>query len=307
MKYCLQHGIGDPNSVPEMIDQPVLASWARAVEESGWSGIAFTDHPAPSGKWARAGGEGSSDLFTSLAFCAALTDHVNLVTLVTVLPFRSPFVTLHQVRTLDRLSAGRLVVGVGTGYLRGEFRALGVDFERRRELFDEALDILTLDPAVEEYAGSGAGFSTSGTIIRPPSVQRPHPPVWVHANSPWGVERAARAGNGILLTLTTEELAATIRSGHLPGPAEVRDRIEGLRRAAEAHGRDPGELVVGLGGVTPSMLDIRTGWDTDRVLEDVAGYAALGVDWMMCTVAGDDPAASEETTRAFGEQVVRAG
>ncbi|KJE21643.1 oxidoreductase [Frankia torreyi] len=305
MKFGVQHGIGDPQWRPEVLDQRNITPWVRAAEESGWSGIAFTDHPAPSTKWANAGGEGSSEPFSSLAFCAALTEDITLITLVTVLPYRNPLFTAHQIRTLDRLSGGRLVVGVGTGYLRGEFRASGADFDRRRELFDEALEILTADTAVEEIAHRGIGFETSGTALRPPSIQRPHPPLWVHANSRWGLDRAARFGGGALLTLTTETLAGTIRTAHVPDSAAVGERIDRLRDATNAAGRDPAEVTVALGGVL-SLLDVRQGWNVDQVRADIAEYESLGVDWLIFNVIGDDPAASEETVRRFGEEIILA-
>ncbi|WP_261570579.1 LLM class F420-dependent oxidoreductase [Frankia gtarii] len=305
MKFGVQHGIGDPQWRPEVLDQRNITAWARAAEETGWSGIAFTDHPAPSTKWAHAGGEGSSEPFSSLAFCAALTEDITLITLVAVLPYRNPLFTAHQIRTLDRLSGGRLVVGVGTGYLRGEFRASGVDFDRRRALFDEALEILTADAAVEEISYRGIDFETSGTALRPPAIQRPHPPLWVHANSAWGLERAARFGGGALFTLTTETLAGTIRTAHVPDSAAVGERIDRLRHATTAAGRDPAEVTVALGGVLP-ILDVRRGWNAEQVRADIAEYESLGVDWLICNVIGDDPGASEETVRRFGEEIILA-
>ena len=106
----------------------------------GFDAIAFTDHPAPSARWVDAGGEGVADLFTSLGFCAAVTSTVRLLTYVLLPTYRNPFVTAHQVATLDHLSGGRVTVGMGTGYLKSEFHALGVDPDNRRARFEEAID-----------------------------------------------------------------------------------------------------------------------------------------------------------------------
>ncbi|MCW2530206.1 MAG: putative dehydrogenase, partial [Pseudonocardiales bacterium] len=186
MKFAVQHGIGDPNYRAEILDPQHVISWARAVEETGWSGIAFTDHPAPSSRWVNGGGEGSSDPFSSLAFCAAVTTDVRLLTWVLVLPYRNPIFTAHQISTLDRLSGGRLMLGLGTGYLRGEFRAAGVDFDQRLADFDEALEILKIAFTQDEIVHKGRTFDAPGTVVQPSAIQLPHPPLWIHGNSRWG-------------------------------------------------------------------------------------------------------------------------
>jgi hypothetical protein len=104
-----------------------MATFARVAEQCGYSGIAFTDHPAPTVRWTQAGGEGSADPLVSLAYCAAVTHAIELMTFVLVLPYRNPFLLAHQVNTLDALSGGRVTLGLGTGYLKGEMRALGVN------------------------------------------------------------------------------------------------------------------------------------------------------------------------------------
>jgi len=195
MKFAVQHGIGDPGWRPEILEPANVTSWARAVEESGWSGIAFTDHPAPSSKWVRGGGEGSSDLFSSLAYCAAVTRDVKLMTWVLVLPYRNPFVTAHQIATVDRLSGGRLMLGLGTGYLRGEFRAIGADFDGRLARFDEAFEILRTGWTTDEVVRRGPFFDAPGNMLQPRPAQTPHPPLWIHGNSRWG-------SSGRLVTVT---------------------------------------------------------------------------------------------------------
>lgn len=305
MKFAVQHGVGDPGWRPEIFDPQNVISWSRAVEETGWAGIAFTDHPAPSSRWVNGGGEGSSDPFSSLAFCAAVTTDVKLLTWVLVLPYRNPFFTAHQVSTLDRLSGGRLMLGLGTGYLRGEFKAAGIDFEHRLADFDEALELLKTGFTQDEIVLKGRTFDAPGTVIQPNAVQLPHPPLWIHGNSRWGIERAARSGDGWLCTLTTPMLARTIRTAHVPDLAAVRERLSMLRRELDRIGRDPAEVEIAVSGAWP-MLDIRNGWDTDKVLSDVGELEALGATWIVSNAIGDDAAASEDTVRRFGDQIVQA-
>src|SRR3954463_13571529 len=127
---------------PQLVTGAALARFAQTAEASGFSGIAFTDHPAPSHKWLNAGGHDAFDPFAALSFVAGVTNHIQLIPNIVVLPYRNPFLVAKSAATIDALSGGRFVLSVATGYLRSEYRALGVDFDRRNELFDEALAVL---------------------------------------------------------------------------------------------------------------------------------------------------------------------
>jgi probable F420-dependent oxidoreductase len=301
VRIAVQHGIGDPSWTPAILQPDRVAGFARAAEETGFAALGFTDHPAPSGNWLRAGGEGSADPFSSLGFCAAVTSTIRLLTFVLVLPFRNPLLSAHQIATLDHLSAGRLIVGAGTGYLKSELLAVGAEPATRLEDFDRAWAVMTEAWQGGDITVQGPGFSARGTQVQPRPFQQPHPPLWVHGNSRFGRERAARLGQGWLVVMGDEQLASTIRTRRIPDIGTLRQDIDELRRLTEESGRPPVDVVVA--GTWP-MLDIRKGWDADRRLEDVAQLAALGVDWMAVLTCGDDPAAAEETVRRFGEEVV---
>ena len=87
MKIVVQHAVGDPGWQPSVLAPPTVADFARLAEQHGYAGIAFTDHPAPTVRWTAAGGEGSSDPLVSLAFCAAVTSSIELMTFVLALPY----------------------------------------------------------------------------------------------------------------------------------------------------------------------------------------------------------------------------
>ena len=108
---------------------------------------------------ARAGGHQTLDPFVALAFAAAVTKRLRLLTYLAVVPYRNPFLLAKAAATLDRLSGGRFILGVGSGYLKTEFFALGVDFDERNALFDEALDVLPL--ALERRAVLATRGATS--------------------------------------------------------------------------------------------------------------------------------------------------
>lgn len=184
---------GPPGSWPPGILAPdAVRRFAHATEAVGWDALGFTDHPAPSVGWIGSGGEGVADPFSSLGFCAALTDQIRLLTWVLVPAYRNPLLGAHQIATLAALSGGRVTLGVGTGYLRSEMRALGLDPNDRRGGFDQAMSVMREAWAGGAVTAEGPGWSARNVRVLPPVVQQPHPPVWVHGNSPWGLERAAR-------------------------------------------------------------------------------------------------------------------
>ncbi|MSY72375.1 MAG: TIGR03619 family F420-dependent LLM class oxidoreductase, partial [Actinobacteria bacterium] len=119
-----------------------LAELAQAAERAGFDSFYVTEHPIPGNKWLSFGGHHAPDPFVTLAWVAAVTTKLRILTNLTVLPYRNPFLLAKTVATLDRLSNGRMILGVGTGYLKPEYFAMGVDFEERNELFDESIDVM---------------------------------------------------------------------------------------------------------------------------------------------------------------------
>jgi probable F420-dependent oxidoreductase len=303
MQFGIQHAIGDPAWVPGILAPDAVRRFALAVEAAGWDAVGFTDHPAPSVGWVQSGGEGVADPFSSLGFCAALTDDVRLLSWVLVPSYRNPLLAAHQVATLDALSGGRVILGVGTGYLRSEMRALGVDPSTRLAAFDESMALMIEAWAGGDVNAEGPGWSARNVRVLPPVVQQPHPPIWIHGNSPWGIARAARWGQGWIGMMTNDLLAGTARTTPLPDLATVGARIAELRERTEQAGRAADAVEAVVTGNWP-MLDIRRGWDVAQCLADVEKIEAFGADWIVANVCGDDPVAAEETVLAFGEQVV---
>ncbi|WP_218163803.1 LLM class F420-dependent oxidoreductase [Actinomadura madurae] len=301
VKFDVQHAVADPRWTPAVLSPAAMTRFARAAEESGYGALGFTDHPAPSGKWVRSGGEGSVDPFSALGFCAAVTSRIRLLTWVLVLPYRNPMLTAHQTASLDALSGGRLIVGVGTGYLRGEFRALGVDFTTRHEAFDEAVEVVRAAWSDGDVTYQGKGFEAKANRVQPSPAQGPGPPLWIHGNSRFGLERAARYADGWMGVLATGRLAETMRTAPIDGIDELARRIEKLRELTQKEGRPADGVEVSISGRW-GMLDIRRGWDTARIQDDVAALEARGVDRVVMVICGDDPGAAEDTVRRFGEE-----
>lgn len=305
MRFAIQHSIGDPAWVPAVLAPEAVRRFARAAEAGGFEAIAFTDHPAPSQAWVGSGGEGTADWAAGLGFCAAVTDTIRLLTFVLVPGYRNPLLAAHQLATLDALSGGRVTVGLGTGYLFSELKALGGDPGDRRAGFDEALAVFQQAWSGEPVAATSDRFTAKGNVVGPPVVQRPHPPLWIHGNGRWGIDRAARFGQGWLGMMTgdSEVFVRTTRTTPLPDLDTVARRIDEVRVATAAHGRDPRDVEIVLTGMWP-MLDARTPWSADEHLATVATLEEMGVDWVVSTCCGDDPGAAVATLERFAAEII---
>ncbi len=309
MKICVQYANGDPRWVHGILAPAVVKEWSLAAEANGFGGIGFTDHPAPSGRWVDSGGEGVCDPFSALGFCAAVTADIRLFTYVLVPAYRNPFLTAQQITTLDHLSGGRLTLGMGTGYLRSEFKALGVDPAGRVAAFEESMALMARAWEGGDIAEVTPLLEARDTRVLPRVAQRPHPPVWLHANGRWGTEWVAKHAQGWLGILTTDRLVGTIHTMAMPDVPALTGRLDHLREACDRNGRTFDALDVGLGGAIP-MLDVRRTaaddprYDPDEMLRRVAELEALGVNWLFVTCCGDDPRAAVESVQAFGESVL---
>src|SRR3954452_11908243 len=157
----------------DMLDPGPVDEVARAAERAGFDGLSFTEHPIPGARWLQAGGHQSLDPFVALAFAAAATTRRRLLTYRGVAPYRNPLLLAKAAATVDKLSGGRFILGLGTGYLKTEFRALGVDLDERTDLFDETLDVLPRHWSGEEFSYEGRHFDARHVLARPRPVQDP--------------------------------------------------------------------------------------------------------------------------------------
>ncbi len=207
---------------------------------------------------------------TTLAFLAGATERIRLGVSVYVLPYRNPVVTAKIVATLDKLSGGRLIFGVGVGWLREEFAALGQDASQRGRVTDEYLEVcrrLWRDE-VAEFAGNHYVLPKVRTGPKP--KQRPWPPIWVGGNSRAARERALRLGDGLhLIELAPDEAAVEV--------ARVRADLAGA-------GRDASSFTVSLrkGILVRDGDEERPLYGTpEKIRRDVAAYAAAGVGYLV--------------------------
>lgn len=228
LRYCNTGPYVDPERAVDL---------TQAAEEAGFESMWTVEHtvvPAgygsaypysPSGKMA--GGDDAISLPDPLiwmAYVAAATKRIKLGTAILILPQHNPVVVAKQVATLDHLSGGRILLGIGAGWLKEEFEALGVPFETRGRRTDEYIKVLRELWSAEKPTFQGEFVRFKDAYCRPQPVNK-HVPIIVGGHSEAAAKRAGRLGDGFFPARGA--------------PAELFDLA---RRSAEEVGRDPNAL-----------------------------------------------------------------
>jgi probable F420-dependent oxidoreductase len=211
-----------------------------------------------------------------MTWVAAVTTRIRVATGILILPQRNPVTLAKELATLDRLSGGRVDLGVGVGWLEEEFDALGVPFEDRGARTDEYIEALrvlwTDDPA--SYKGRFVSFERCHSNPKP--AQRDGIPITVGGHSKAAARRAGRLGNGFF-----------------PGrfrADELEPLLAVMRESATEAGRDPGEIEITAGGAFD--------------LDGVKRFADLGVDRMVIPPLGFDLETLKGTLGDFADSVI---
>lgn len=171
---------------------------AQACDRAGFFYVAVCDHVCIPRSHAAAMSTTWYDAVATLGWLAAATRTVRLLSYVYVAAYRHPLQTAKAFATLDALSGGRIILGVGAGHLEGEFAALGVDFGRRGALLDDAIDVVAAAFRDEFPEHDGHVWQVRDLGLRPRPVQQPRPPIWVGGSTPAALRRAAVRGDGWL-------------------------------------------------------------------------------------------------------------
>lgn len=271
-----------------------LTRLAQAAEEAGYSSISIDDHPAPPHRWRSDGlGHDCLEPFVALAAIAAGTSKIRLTTGLTILPYRNPFLVAKSVATLDALSGGRVVLGLGVGYLPDEYAALGVDFDSRNELFDESIHVLKLAWTGEPVTYKGLFFDAVEICVNPRPVQRPHPPIWIGGNSKLSLRRVAEYGAGWMSMPSRGNAAISRRSAPMESVEDFIKLRDYLRSYAESIGRtDPIEISGG---------PIMTG---DDVIGHLHFLEELGVSQSGGGAGGTDLQGRIDALNRFSDEVI---
>ena len=288
MNVGLTIPVRGPLATPESVK--ALAGRAEAL---GFAHLAVTDHIIvpktidsrypynQSGEFpGQATGGDCFEQFTLLAYLAAISTKPRLVTAVTVIPHRGAVHTAKILATIDVLSGGRTTLGVGAGWMKEEFDALGVpDFEKRGKVTDEYLEAFKIlwtedDP---RYGGRHINFENINFFPKP--IQKPHPPIWVGGESPPALRRTVRYGD------VWFPVANNPRHP-LNNIQLFKGGLQKLHEMAEKHGRDPDSIGLALFANwfdEKKTIELETGerhlltGNTEDIAEDIDALAELGV------------------------------
>ena len=264
-----------------------LASIAQTCDESGFDYVAVCDHVAIPRANAQSMNTTWYDTVATLGWLAAVTNNVRLLSHVYVPAYRHPLQTAKAFCTIDALSNGRAILGVGAGHVEAEFDLLGISFAERGKLADEAVDAIR--------AGFADEWSAGDYGQRPRPIQPDGPPIWIGGSSNAAIRRAAERGDGWLPQGTLKK----------DMPAAI-ERLHDLRAGA---GRT-GEFTVG--AIAPFLYVGPPGWDTGKAClagepEKLAGYlrdyATMGVDQVQVRFRSRTCAELCDQIRAFAADV----
>src|SRR5699024_7585714 len=283
MRFAVTHPLVERPHHPDLVTGPGVVRLARHAESVGFDAYGFTDHPVPSQRWLDAGGHDSLDPFAALGLVAAATQRLRLLPNIVVLPYRNPFLVAKAGATLDVLSGGRFTLSTGAGYLRSEFRALGVDPDERAARFDEALAVIRAIWTGDDLSHEGTFFSARGATAHPRPATEPHPPTWIGGNSAAARRRVTEHGDGCAALPASPRLAGTSGTDALNTLDHLEAAIGGLHRRLETAGRDPASIDIAffpLIGGDPGDAD----FNPDEALQGLAELADLGVTWIQVTL-----------------------
>ncbi|HET9083460.1 MAG TPA: LLM class flavin-dependent oxidoreductase [Candidatus Limnocylindrales bacterium] len=297
MKIGLMLPIGDPGLLRGPDRWTPIREMVRAAEASGLDSVWCADHLITRRHGLRRD-EGPHESWTTLSAIAAMTERVELGPLVLCVPFRNPGLTAKMATTLDEISGGRLILGLGCGWQQPEFDAFGYEFDHRVSQFDEAIRIIRPLLRGETVTFDGEWQHAHEARVVPPGPRRAGPPILIAGRGPRMlglVARYADAWNAAWY-------------GRPEGTHELRDRIGKLHEALDAAGRPRAsiEITAGVfvmtgpgGGDRPrEAID----GSVDDIAHSLAGYAALGISHLVAHVWPRTP----DAVHTLGEAAVRA-
>ena len=313
MEFGLTIPTRGPLATPEGV-----AAFARCAGELGFMHLAVPDHIvvprtidsrypySASGEFPGAASGACFDQFVLLAYVAAINSTARLLTSVTVVPHRGAVQTAKIVSTIDVLSGGRMILGVGAGWMKEEFAAVGAPpFEERGRVTDEYLQAFKILWTEENPRFEGEHVRFTDISFLPKPVQKPHPPIWVGGESPAALRRTARYGD------TWFPIGNNPRHP-LDTVARFADGVARMRAAAEKIGRDPSAIGLAFFANWFDETKSATTADGERLLltggstaiaDDIGGLGELGVTGLTLNFQRDTLESSLASMQRFAEDI----
>lgn len=286
-------------SPEEFLSPEAVTEIASVLERAGFDGGNVTDHPCPSGRWVDSGGHYAQDPFVMLSFVAAATRKLRLQTGILVLPYRNPFITARAVATLDVFSGGRVTLGLGAGYLKSEYFALGADFERRNDIMDEYIAAMKTAWAGVEFSFKGTGYEARGARILPAPLQRPHPPLLIGGNSHRAIRRAVELGDAWCPFFTAGPVSTTSRTTAMSSETDLAEGIRYLREHCAAVSREVPPNIICSSISTPGER-----LNSAALVDKIGRLGDLGVTGAAVHLEGGTRAEWCDNAQRFGTDVL---
>jgi probable F420-dependent oxidoreductase len=266
------------------VSPDAMARWASLAEALGYHLVMISDHVAPTPDVVAKYPAPIYDPFTTLGWLAGTTRAIELGTTVIILPYRHPVQTARVAATVDRLSGGRFIFGVGVGWSQPEFEALGVPFARRGAVSNDYLAAIKKLWTGDVASHSGPFVSFKDVHTGPRPLRSPHPPIWVGGASDAAMRRAVRYGDAWhpnrvrmdwLRDTGTPKIAAIAAAEGKPVPALCpRIRLQLTESPLPDDQRLAGQGTL------------------DQMRKDLEGLESLGAAYVLLDSAGDDPQAT---------------
>ena len=273
-----------------------LRAVATDAESLGFDSVWASDHVVTPEHLRNNIGPIFLDAFTVLSHVSALTHRVGLGTTVMVTPYRNPLVAAKIISTLDSLSGGRVILGVGAGGAPDEFAALGISESERGARTDEYLaamvELWINDPSTFE----GRFVNFEGVRFAPKPTQQPHPPIWVGGRTDAALRRVVRIGEAWHPTSMALDI--------------LRERMTRLQDISSEAGRDVPPVTtihqpVGFQEELDPSQERRLGRGTPaQVAEDLAAYADMGIKMVVCNFRGANTDEIRRAMETFARRVM---
>lgn len=269
----------------EFVSPGAIGDLSSAAEEVGFGAVFTTEHPFPGDYWLAHGGHHALDPFVALSFAAAATSRIRLHTNLFILAYRNPFMAAKGIASLDVLSGGRVILGVGAGYLEDEFTALGVSYADRADRTDEAIRAMKAAWTGKSVTWDGEFFQAPGNTMLPAPVQVPHPVLWIGGNSRRAIRRAVDLADGWTPFPNPPGMAKFTKTAVLETSDDLARELEYAATYAESVGRTRPLAIafapVGLPGI--GTVD----QDDGAVVGTLEKLAGMGVGWVTVGFPGD--------------------
>ncbi len=296
-----------------------IMAMATKAEEQGYAIIGVADHLivpvhtdvryayTADGIWPGAPTGECFDAIATLSFLAGCTQRIKLLTSVLVVPHRPAVLTAKLLLTADVLSGGRVIAGIGSGWMKEEFAALGTPpFEERGAVTDEYLRAWKALWTQDHPSVDSKHVKFENVVFKPKPVSSPHPPIWVGGESAPALRRTVQLGDAWYPVSNNAHVLMNT-------PNSLKAGIDRLHRAAEKAGRDPASIDIGYVWFMPPRWTAATNQDgtrqmftggADAMLQDAAAFRDVGVKHLIVYLQQPTIEQTLDVQQHFAEDVV---